>query len=114
MTQARPVPMCPATVSWLNSKTPLRNGLPELPPSRTASTFTTTLPAFVRPRGLPDRAQISAVPIREGSALSTLLFGFGPAILIIAFYVWMYRRMAQGGGIASTKPRTSWSRSSTS
>src|SRR5262249_20674928 len=42
--------------------------------------------------------EISAVPIQQGSAWSTLLFGFGPAILLIAFYVWMYRRAAAQGG----------------
>jgi cell division protease FtsH len=36
--------------------------------------------------------EISAVPIQQGSALGTLLFGFGPALLLIGFYVWMYRR----------------------
>ena len=44
------------------------------------------------------KVEISAVPIREGSGWATLLFGFGPAILLIAFYVWMYRRATQGGG----------------
>jgi cell division protease FtsH len=44
------------------------------------------------------KVEISAVPIREGSLWVTLLFGFGPAILIIAFYVWLYRRAAQQGG----------------
>jgi cell division protease FtsH len=45
--------------------------------------------------------EISAKPIQEGgSPLSTLLFGFGPALLFIGFYVWMFRRMAkQGGGL---------------
>jgi cell division protease FtsH len=71
-------------------------------PPRTASTFTTTLPLFVGPDFEPflieHKVEISAVPIQSGgSALSTLLFGFGPAILIIAFYVWMFRR-AQGAG----------------
>jgi cell division protease FtsH len=70
---------------------------------RTADTFTTELPAFVDPgleAFLIDHAvEISAVPIREGSPWATLLFGFGPAILIIAFYVWIYRRAAQGGGM---------------
>jgi cell division protease FtsH len=70
---------------------------------RTGDTFTTELPAFVDP-GLETflinhGVEISAVPIREGSAWSTLLFGFGPAILIIAFYVWLYRRAQQGGGM---------------
>ena len=38
------------------------------------------------------------MPIHEGNALGTLLFGFGPAILIIGFYFWLYRRAAQQGG----------------
>ncbi len=75
-----------------------------LPPAepRTADTFTTELPAFVDP-GLEHfliehNVEISAVPIREGSTVASLLLGFGPAILIIAFYVWIYRRAAQQGG----------------
>jgi cell division protease FtsH len=69
----------------------------------TATTFTTTLPAFVDP-GLEaflieHRVEISAKPIQEGgSPWVTLLFGFGPALLIIGFYVWMFRRAAQQGG----------------
>jgi cell division protease FtsH len=73
------------------------------PAPRTADTFTTELPAFVDPgleKFLIDHeVEISAVPIREGGGLGTLLLGFGPAILIIAFYVWLYRRAAQGGGM---------------
>jgi cell division protease FtsH len=70
---------------------------------RTAKTFTTTLPAFVDP-GLEaflidHKVEISAIPIRGSSPWTTLLFGFGPAILLILFYVWLYRRAAQGGGI---------------
>jgi cell division protease FtsH len=70
---------------------------------RTGDTFMTELPAFVDP-GLETflinhGVEISAVPIHEGSAWSTLLFGFGPAILIIAFYVWLYRRAQQAGGM---------------
>ncbi len=73
---------------------------------RTADTFMTTLPAFVDPgleQFLIDRkVEISAIPIQSGSPWATLLFGFGPAILIIAFYIWLYRRAAQqGGGMAS-------------
>ncbi|HJV73439.1 MAG TPA: ATP-dependent zinc metalloprotease FtsH [Noviherbaspirillum sp.] len=76
-------------------------------PSRTAQSFTTTLPAFVDP-GLEqfliaNKVEISAVPIQSGSFWATLLYGFGPAILIIAFYVWLYRRAAQqGGGIGAS------------
>ncbi len=67
----------------------------------TATTFTTELPAFVDP-GLEsfliaNKVEISAVPI-QASPWSTLIFGFGPAILIIAFYVWFYRRASQMGG----------------
>jgi cell division protease FtsH len=80
----------------------------ELPlePSRTAQTFTTTLPAFVGP-GLEGflidhKVEISAVPIQAGNTLGALLFGFGPALLIIAFYVWMYRRASSGGGFGGS------------
>jgi len=71
------------------------------PKPRTGDTFTTELPSFVDP-GLEafliqHGVEISAVPIRESSLWSTLIYGFGPAILIIAFYVWLYRR-AQGAG----------------
>jgi len=70
---------------------------------KTAITFATTLPTFVDP-GLEaflidHHVEISAQPIEEGgSLLSTLLFGFGPALLFIGFYVWMFRRAAQQGG----------------
>jgi cell division protease FtsH len=70
----------------------------------TATTFTTTLPSFVDP-GLEaflieNKVEISAKPIQEGgSPWVTLLFGFGPALLIIGFYVWMFRRAQQGGGM---------------
>ncbi len=82
---------------------PSRRGLPPAQPPKTSDTFTTELPAFVDP-GLEQfliahDVEISAVPIRQGSPWATLLFGFGPAILIIAFYVWLYRRAAQGGGM---------------
>ena len=70
---------------------------------RDASTFTTELPAFVDPgleQFLIDRkVEISALPIKAGSPWATLLFGFGPALLIILFYVWLYRRASQMGGM---------------
>jgi cell division protease FtsH len=70
---------------------------------RSAKTFVTTLPAFVD-QGLEkfldeNHVEISAIPIQEGSPWSTLLFGFGPAVLLIGFYVWLFRR-AQGGGLS--------------
>ena len=71
---------------------------------RSAKTFTTTLPAFVDP-GLEsflidNKVEISAIPIQSGNTLGSLLLGFAPAILFIAFYIWMFRRAAsQGGGM---------------
>ncbi len=70
---------------------------------KAVSVFTTTLPTFVDP-GLEafligHGVEISAKPIQEGSGWSTLLFGFGPALLFIGFYVWMFRRAQQGGGL---------------
>jgi cell division protease FtsH len=65
--------------------------------------FRTTLPAFVDP-GLEaflidHKVEISAEPIQEGgSPWATLIFGFGPALLLIVFYVWMFRRASQQGG----------------
>lgn len=85
-------------------------------PTRTSQTFTTTLPTFVDPDLeqflINHNVEISAVPIRENTVLGTLLFGFGPALLLIGFYVWLYRRAAQGGmgggslfGIGKSKAR---------
>jgi cell division protease FtsH len=71
---------------------------------RTGATFTTALPRFVDP-GLEaflieHKVEISARPLEEARGfLSTLLFGFGPALLIIGLYVWMFRRGSQGGGL---------------
>jgi cell division protease FtsH len=69
---------------------------------RSATTFVTTLPAFVDP-GLEDflidhGVEISAIPIQQGSPWATLLYGFGPAVLLIGFYVWMFRRASREGG----------------
>jgi cell division protease FtsH len=72
--------------------------------SKSVTAFTTILPSFVDP-GLEaflidHRVEISAKPIEEGgSPWATLLIGFGPAVLIIGFYVWMFRRAQQGGGM---------------
>ena len=71
---------------------------------RAVTTFGTTLPSFRDP-GLEEflidhGVEISAKPIQEGaSAWTTLLFGFGPALLLIGFYVWMFRRAQGGGGL---------------
>ena len=73
---------------------------PGSPPSSTSKTFTTVLPSFVDP-GLEELliengVEISAEPIQEGGGLwQTLLFAFGPALLLIGGYIWLYRRAQQ-------------------
>jgi len=79
-----------------------KGAAPQTAPT-TATTFTTTLPSFVDP-GLEaflieNDVEISAKPIQEGgNPLLTLLFSFGPGLLFIGFYIWLFRRAAQQGG----------------
>jgi len=67
------------------------------------SVFTTTVPSFVDP-GLEqflitNGVEISAKPIQEdGNPLATIFFSFGPGLLFIGFYIWLFRRAAQQGG----------------
>jgi cell division protease FtsH len=86
-------------------------------PAKQVTHFVTTLPAFVDPgleKFLIDNGvQIRAEPIQtERNSWATFLYGFGPALLIIGFYVWMFRRAQQGGlmggglmGIGQSKAR---------
>lgn len=72
------------------------------PKQREVENFETTLPAFIDP-GLEallieQGVEIRAQPLQSDSPWPTLLFGFGPAILFIAFYIWIIRRMRQGAG----------------
>jgi cell division protease FtsH len=78
---------------------------------RPVISFATTLPSFVEP-GLETflidhKVEISAKPIEEGgNPWATLLFSFGPGLLFIGFYIWMFRRAASqpgglGGGLMS-------------
>jgi cell division protease FtsH len=70
---------------------------------KATSSFMTTLPSFVDP-GLEaflidHGVEISAKPIHEErSPLMTLLLNFGPGLLFIGFYIWMFRRAGQQGG----------------
>ena len=94
-----PSPSEAAAATTTNSKSPA----PPAPQPREVQHFATTLPAFVDPgleRLLIDHGvEISAEPIQQTrGVLGTILYGFGPAILLIAFYVWLYRRAAQQGG----------------
>ena len=76
----------------------------EPPSPKPVTAFTTTIPSFSDP-GLEGflishGVEILAKPIQEGgSPWATLLFGFGPALLFIGFYVWMFRRARQGAGM---------------
>ena len=86
-------------------------------PSRTSKSFTTVLPSFVDP-GLEELlidngVEISAEPIQEGGGLwQTLLFAFGPALLLIGGYIWLYRRAQRqgGGGVGGALTRVGQSR----
>jgi cell division protease FtsH len=83
---------------------PAAKGQPATQP-RPVENFTTLLPSFVDP-GLETElikrgVELRANPIQRGSSpLLTLLSAFGPALLIIGLYVWLFRRAAkQGGGM---------------
>src|SRR5262245_37654421 len=72
------------------------------PAPQAAVTFETTLPTFVGPDFeaflIDHHVEISAKPEGESNPWSAFLLGFGPALLFIGFYVWMFRRAQQGGG----------------
>jgi cell division protease FtsH len=78
-----------------------RRSAPSTPPVNT-SHFTTILPAFVD-QGLEafliqHGVEISAKPISEEmNPWLTTLFSFGPGLLFIGFYIWLFRRAAQQG-----------------
>ncbi len=86
-----------------------RGAAPKAP--QAVNDFSTTLPSFVD-QGLEaflisHAVEISAKPIHEErSAWQTILYSFGPGLLFIAFYIWLFRRMGQqgaglGGGMFS-------------
>jgi cell division protease FtsH len=102
----------PVTYPPVGEKGPAPTGKPPTTSERGAapreapkavSAFATTLPSFADP-GLEaflidHGVEISAKPIEEGGSLvTTLLFGFGPTLLLIGLYVWFFRRAAQQGG----------------
>jgi cell division protease FtsH len=105
---AKPVTYPPAQATAPDAKPKSPSERPWAPRGtpKPVSSFTTTLPSFVDP-GLEsflinNKVEISAKPIEdENSPLTTLIFGFGPALLLIGFYVWLFRRSAQqGAGMA--------------
>jgi cell division protease FtsH len=72
-------------------------------PPRRITDFSTTLPAFVD-AGLETLliahgVEISAEPIQQDNIWISMLLSFAPALLIIALYVWIFRRAARQGGM---------------
>ena len=69
----------------------------------TVTSFETEVPAFIDPAQLTsllDRQDvvINAEPPDEGRSLwVTLLLGFLPTILLVAFFIWLFRRQTRGG-----------------
>ena len=88
-------------VEW----TPARRADEPAEEPRLVDHFRTTLPSFIDPgfeQLLIDHGvEIRAEPIETGgSPWLTLLIGFGPALAIIGFYIWLFRRAArQGSGL---------------
>jgi len=86
------------------TKTPGQQGAAPPRESKTVSNFSTTLPSFVD-QGLEayliDHAvEISAKPLHEArSTWATILYSFGPGLLFIAFYLWLFQRTSQQGGM---------------
>ena len=69
----------------------------------TTERFSTTLPSFLEPGLetllLTNGVEINAETLQEvRSPLLTLLFSFGPALLMIGLFIWLSRRMASRGG----------------
>ncbi|UGS36398.1 ATP-dependent zinc metalloprotease FtsH [Capillimicrobium parvum] len=71
----------------------------------TVTKFKTQVPTFVTTEQLTQSLSeqgvvVNAEPPDSGrSILSTLILGFGPTILLIAIFIWIFRRQASGGGL---------------
>jgi cell division protease FtsH len=68
-----------------------------------AKRFETEIPTFADDQQLSGllethRVVITAEPPGERSLLETILFSFGPTILIVLLFVWLFRRAAAGAG----------------
>jgi cell division protease FtsH len=68
-----------------------------------AKNFETEVPTFANEdqlsRLLEDQhVVVNANPPGERSLLETLLFSFGPTILLVALFIWLFRRAAGGAG----------------
>jgi cell division protease FtsH len=70
----------------------------------TAKRFQTEFPTFADDAQLSKLLEehnvvITAEPPGQRSLLQTILLGFGPTILLVALFIWFFRRAAAGGGI---------------
>jgi cell division protease FtsH len=70
----------------------------------TAKRFETEFPTFADDAQLSKLLEehnvvITAEPPGQRSLLQTILLGFGPTILLVALFIWFFRRAAAGGGI---------------
>jgi cell division protease FtsH len=69
------------------------------------TSFETEVPAFVDRARLTNvldqkNVVINAEPPDSGrSLIGTLLLGFLPTILLVAFFIWLFRRQTRGGGV---------------
>jgi len=68
-----------------------------------AARFDTTVPAFANNDQLSQLLEeqnvtVNAKPPGDRSLIATLLFSFGPTILLVALFIWLMRR-ASGGGV---------------
>ena len=72
--------------------------------AKSSKNFDTEIPTFANTDELSRLLQdndvtINAKPPEEGrSLIANLLLGFGPTLLLIAIFVWFFRRAAQAGG----------------
>jgi cell division protease FtsH len=68
-----------------------------------AENFETEVPTFANEEQLSQLLEeqdvvVTAEPPGSRSLLATILFSFGPTILIVALFIWIFRRAAQGAG----------------
>ncbi len=68
-----------------------------------AKNFETEVPTFANEDQLANLLEkndvvVSAKPPGERSLLETILFSFGPTILLVLLFVWLFRRAAQSAG----------------
>ena len=69
----------------------------------TAKNFETEVPTFANEEQLSQLLEeqdvvVTAEPPGSRSLLATILFSFGPTILIVALFIWIFRRAAQSAG----------------